>query len=133
MLPEQSERGYHRTWEKTTQPLCTPSLWVKSFIVRGYGIVIIKIKKNGAPAFFSPYKTKRSKTFAFTNYAMLCYEKRRLVKKTNKVIDTILIVSFFVLKDKVLQNLWVPCLFRFHRHSKFLIKWNILYAILCTF
>lgn len=26
MLPEQSERGYHRTWGKITQPLCTPSL-----------------------------------------------------------------------------------------------------------
>lgn len=131
MLPEQSERGYHRTWEKTTQPLCTPSLWVKSFIVRWYWIVIIKIKKTGAPAFFPHTRLKDQKLLLLP--IMLCYEKRRLVKKTNKVIDTILIVSFFVLKDKVLQNLWVPCLFRFHRHSKFLIKWNILYAILCTF
>lgn len=75
MLPEQSERGYHRTWEKTTQPLCTPSLWVKSFIVRWYGIVIIKIKKTGAPAFFPHTRLKDQKTFAFTNYAML-WEKK---------------------------------------------------------
>lgn len=50
-------------------------LWVKFFIVRWYGIVIIKIKKIGVLVFFFLYKIKRLKIFVLINYVML-WEKK---------------------------------------------------------